>query len=298
MVSEVSVAPAERLTLTTADGTAIAATRYAAGEDSPAPRGVIVVGGASAVPQRYYRRFAEAAVARGYTTFTLDYRGIGDSAPENLRGYRMDFRDWARQDLSAAIDRAAREGLPVFSVGHSYGGSAFGLMARPERVRALYSFGSGTGWAGWMPRAERLRVYAMWNLVGPVATRVWGYLPWSRFMSGEDVPTDAYRDWKRWCSYPRFVLDDPETPEARESFAAVRIPIVSVAATDDRWAPPASRDALLSGYTGAPVEAVDVTPAELGVEQIGHMGYFRPFAAALWEAVFDRFDALLEAEPA
>ena len=37
--------------------------------------------GATAVPQKFYRRFAEFARQQGYDTLTLDYRGIGQSAP-------------------------------------------------------------------------------------------------------------------------------------------------------------------------------------------------------------------------
>ena len=31
-----------------------------------------------------------------------------------------------------------------------------------------------------MPRLERLRVLAMWHLIGPLSTRLFGYLPWRR----------------------------------------------------------------------------------------------------------------------
>ena len=31
-----------------------------------------------------------------FETLTLDYRGIGLSKPAQLRGFEMDYRDWAR----------------------------------------------------------------------------------------------------------------------------------------------------------------------------------------------------------
>jgi predicted alpha/beta hydrolase len=57
---------------------------------------------------------------------------------------------------------------------------------------------------------------------------------------------------------------------------------VTVAATDDLWAPPRSTAAMMSGYVNARVTLRNVAP-ERG--PIGHMGYFRPGAAHLWEPV-------------
>lgn len=85
-------APAvQRLTLTAADGYTLTAHRF-----SPAgpARANLVMAGATAVPQKFYRRFAEFARQQGYDTLTLDYRGIGQSAPKSLRGFRMDYLDW------------------------------------------------------------------------------------------------------------------------------------------------------------------------------------------------------------
>src|SRR4051794_3753617 len=67
----------ERVDLTTADGQRVVATRYRAPTTRKAK---LVVAGAMAVPQRYYRRFAQFAAESGYETMTLDYRGIGLSA--------------------------------------------------------------------------------------------------------------------------------------------------------------------------------------------------------------------------
>ena len=55
-----------------------------------------------------------------------------------------------------------------------------------------------------MPPLERLRVLAMWRLVGPLLTRWKGYLPWSLLGMGEDLPLDVYRQWREWCSHPRY----------------------------------------------------------------------------------------------
>jgi predicted alpha/beta hydrolase len=76
-------------TLIAADGYRLTALRYPV-PDTAVPRcGRILVGGATGVPQRFYRRFAMHAAAQGFETLTLDYRGVGLSKPQQLRGFEM-----------------------------------------------------------------------------------------------------------------------------------------------------------------------------------------------------------------
>ncbi len=264
------------------DGYTLAATHFAApGEQW------IVMAGATAVPRGFYRRFAEFAQARGVNVVTTDYRGIGDSKRGSLKGFEMEYIDWARYDLAAAVDHAAQRGN-VWLVGHSLGGHIIGQLPRPSALQAAYVCGTGAGWHGWMPRPERYRAWALWNLIGPVTTRVFGYHPMSKLGMGEDLPMGVYRDWKRWCSYPHYFFDDPTARAISEKYADVRIPLAAAVATDDLWAPPISRDAFFKGYSGAAIDRINLTPDELGVKQIGHMGYFRAQSGAvLWPRMLD-----------
>ena len=275
---------AETVTLQAADGYRLTALRYSAVGTAV---GQLVVAGATGVPQRFYRRFAEHAAGQGFTTLTLDYRGIGLSRPATLKGFRMEYLDWARLDLAAAVEAMAEGGLPLFMVGHSFGGHAFGLLPNHTKVARFYTFATGAGWHGWMPPLERLRVLFMWRVLGPLLTRWKGYLPWRLLGMGEDLPLDVYRQWRRWCQYPRYFFDDPAMRGQRltERFDAVRTPIVALNALDDHWAPPASRDAFVAAYRHAECRTVDLHPASLGLTSIGHMGYFRPSARPLWDEV-------------
>jgi predicted alpha/beta hydrolase len=274
-----TAARSETLQLKADDGTALAATVAAAsGSDW------IVVGGATAVPRGFYRRFAEYAQARGVNVLTLDYRGIGGSRPKTLRGYMPDYADWARQDLAAAVAYAAARG-PVYLVGHSYGGHAIGLLpaAQRDQLRAAYVVAGGAGWHGWMPRREQFKVMLLWHVIGPVATTLLGYQPLKRMGIGEDLPVSIYRQWKRWCGFPRYFHDDPAAAELVRAFEDVRLPIAAANALDDSWALPASRDAFFSGYINAPLLTIDIDPRVEGLREIGHMGYFRPqVGAVLW----------------
>ncbi len=278
----------ERLDLTAADGYPLVATLYHA----PQPRARLLIGGATGVPQGFYRRFAEYAAQRGFTTLSVDYRGIGQSRQGSLRGFAMQYLDWAWHDLAAALDHLHGDDLPTYMVGHSFGGHAFGLLPGHERVAGFFTFGTGAGWHGWMPRGERLRVQLMWNLVCPLIVRRKGYLAWSKLGMGEDLPLGVYQQWKHWCRFPRYFFDDPAMPGMAERFAAVRTPIVAANTLDDLWAPPASRDAFMAHYRNAPYQARTIdSPAE-GLGNVGHMGYFRSSSQPLWDEALDWFEQL------
>jgi predicted alpha/beta hydrolase len=225
-----------------------------------------------------------------FETLTLDYRGIGESAPPSLRGFEMEYSDWARLDLAAAVDLMSRDGHPLFVVGHSFGGHAVGLLPNHARIARVYTFATGAGWHGWMPPLERVRVRFLWQILGPLLTRWKGYLAWSMAGLGADLPLGVYRDWKRWCRYPRYFFDDPSLrDEVTALFDRVRTPITAANALDDRWAPPASRDAFMAGYRNAEVRCVDIDPRTAGVGPVGHTGYFLRRAKPLWDDVFDWF---------
>ena len=105
---------------------------------------------------------------------------------------------------------------------------------------------------------------------------------------GEDLPLGVYRQWRHWCRYPNYFLDDPQMAHVEEKYAQVRTPIVAANALDDLWALPRSRDAFMQAYRNAPLTRIDIDPRK-GLGSIGHMGYFRQNAEPLWDRVLAWF---------
>jgi predicted alpha/beta hydrolase len=278
----------EKLVLTTSDGYRIAAIRYRA--DVPL-KGHLIVAGATGVRQEFYKYFAEYASRHGFTTMTLDYRGIGQSSPLKLKGFEMNFLDWATLDLAAGVKEMANDSVPLFMVGHSFGGHALGLLPNHDRVKGCYTFATGAGWHGWMPAAESLRVRLMWRVVLPVFNRWKGYSPWSMLGMGEDLPLGVFEQWRHWCTFPHYFFDDPKMAHMKEIFANVKTPIVAANALDDLWALPQSRDAFMQGYSQANIKKIDLDPGQIP-GGIGHMGYFRKTAEPLWTDVIEWFKHL------
>jgi len=270
--------------LTARDGYTLSAKRYDPADGDAEHHANILLGGATGVPQRFYQRFARYAAGQGFSVTTLDYRGVGLSAPSSLRGFRMSYLDWGELDLASAVDVLARENKPLFLVGHSFGGHALGLLPNHHELAAAFILGTGAGWSGWMPKSEALKVEFMWNVVFPPLVAIKGYLPWSKLGMGEDLPIGVYKDWKRWCRHPHYFFDDPAMGHLRARYADVTLPLVFATATDDPWAAPSSRDAFAKFYKNARLERRDIKP-DSRTGPIGHMGYFRPACAPLWDDI-------------
>lgn len=255
------------------DGTRLGATIMRAHSDN-----WVVIGGATAVPHAYYKRLAQwLAENHNVNVLTFDYRGIGASKDKSLRRMDAGFRDWA-SDLECAIEHAADRG-PTVVIGHSFGGHAFGMTEAHKRTLGLYTFATGVGYHGYMPKGEAARVWFLWNVVAPPLVAWKGYLPFSKVGMGEDLPLGVYSDWKKWCSTPNYFFDDSEA-EFRSNFSNVTAPVVSVNSTDDAWAPPRSARAFISHYPNH--EVISVSPREIGAKKIGHMAYVRPSCKPLW----------------
>lgn len=278
--------PIKSVTIAARDSYLVGTTMFPATTETALAR--LIVAGATGVPQQFYRRFAQYAADKGFEVWTMDYRGVGLSKPPSLRGFKADFLDWGGLDLAAVVDHLThRSDAPIVMVGHSFGGHALGLLPNANRIAGLVTFATGAGWHGWMPPLERIRVLLLWFVFGPIVVRCKGYLAWSAFGMGEDLPKELFYQWRHWCRLPHYFFDDPNMDYLKRQFSAIKIPILAINATDDRWAPPTSRDAFMKAYRNAFLESVTISPEDYGLSSIGHMGYFRAQATPIWEGVID-----------
>ena len=249
----------------------------------------IVLASATGVPQAFYRRFAEYATQFGYQVLTFDYRGVAQSAPKRLKGFKMSYLDWGTLDLAAAIDFLAQDPIPLFMVGHSYGGQALGLAPNHAKVTAMYCFGTGAGWHGYMPFKEKMKVQVIWNIIFPPMVAVTGYLPWSKLNMGADLPIGVYQQWRKWCKNPTYFFADPEQHALIAQYAQVKTPIYAVSALDDDWALPNSRHAFMQHYRQAPMQFINISASDYGLKEIGHIGYFRKGSEKIWDEILHSF---------
>jgi predicted alpha/beta hydrolase len=253
-------------------------------------QGIVLVHPATAVPERLYFAFAEYVAQRGLIAVTYSYRGIDGSRPPVLRGFRARMRDWADLDVEG-VTRWARErypSLPLYAVGHSFGGHAIGLCESTNLLRAAVQVASHAGSMRVVSdRRERARVTLLMHWVAPPLTRLAGYMPGRSLGLGEDLPAGVLLEWSRWTRLPNYFFDD-ETLDAEARFARVKTPILSLGFDDDLWATPMGIDVLVSRLRNAPVTRREIASIRSDAGSIGHMGYFRQRSGAfLWPETLD-----------
>lgn len=271
------MADASPFPLSAADGRSLAAWIH-----EPAnARGSVVILGAYATPARYYRRFAEWLSEHGYRVLRFDYRGIGESQAGPIQREQATTTDWALLDARAALDWLARQPGPKLGVGHSFGGQLIGILDQMQILDRLYTMGSQLGWHGYYDGLARYRMWGMFKVVMPLATRAFGYLPgWTGI--GEDVPSPAMLEWLKWLSSPRYLLDF--VPDAEARFKRYRTPTRVLGLTDDSLAPPRGIEALWRCLDPEIAELSIVKPQHFGMQKVDHFGFFRPHPGlTMWE---------------
>lgn len=253
------------------------ATRYG----DPSARDWVIINSATAVPRRFYRHFAAALAEQGYGVLTYDYRGIGGSRPESLRGFQARTRDWVLLDMSAVVRWARDHGADgkLFLIGHSVGGQLAGLLDEPDAVDGMVTFSSQSGYYALQGGEQKAVVWFHVHATLPVLSSLYGYMPWGKIGSGEDLPRGCALEWARWCRDPKYLLGDDSLP--LERFDAFGAPVLAYSFDDDKWGTARSVDAMMQAYPN--LERRHVVPTDVGLDRLGHFGAFRPDAAALWE---------------
>jgi predicted alpha/beta hydrolase len=273
----VSAERGQSVTLTAVDGEPLAARCFEGppGHDGP----VVVIASATGVPQGFYARYAHDLATRGFTVYTLDYRGLGESLTRPLADTRVDLQGWAL-DLQVLVDHVDRThpGRPVVWVGHSFGGQALALIRPPERLVGVLTVGGQLAYLGHWPGADRAGLTLVWWLAVPALARLVGYLP-GRAGLGADLPAGVAREWARWCRSPGYLFD--HVPGATARLRALTVPVRILHVSDDRYAPPRAMQAMAQRF---PTSRVDLLrPSDLGLSRIGHFGLLRPGCEAAWD---------------
>lgn len=279
-----------KVEVATRDGFALIAHHF--GDSQHAVAGVLIVP-AMGVEQHYYAAFAHYLAARGYYVVTFDYRGMGASRPHayraSLKGFEANVFTWAQRDCAAMIDFiAAKLGdKPLLWIGHSLGGQILALVPNRDRVRAMVTIATGSGY--WRENSTRLKltVWWLWFFVVPAALRLFGYFPGRALRKIGDLPHGVMRQWRDWCLNPEYAVGH-EGEALRRQFAATKTPILSISFTDDEYMSARNTESMHGFYSGAPCEMVRVAPRTVGARRIGHFGFFRRhFAETLWPRAAD-----------
>lgn len=255
----------------------------------PKPTVAVLMSAGTGMPKGFYDRFARHLAGRGAVVLTYDFRGIAGSRPDDLAAMGMDYPDWGRLDMPAALEALAAEapGLPIVHVGHSVGGHFLGFMSNQDRI-ARHAFAAvGSGYWGRHHRSYNPLELFFWFIFGPWSLMRRGYIKGGGLWAGTDLPRGVWETWRRWCLKPAYFADELKDRLKPHHFEAVTAPIRSWIFTDDPIATPVTGPILLEVYPNASKEVVVRGPADYGVVRIGHEGAFRKGLEPLWDEMFD-----------
>jgi len=264
------------------DGHPLVAHRFDPAGDVSAS---VVIAPAMAINQGFYAGFAAWLAGQGFATWTFDYRGTGESLRGSMRGAPGTLDDWLGKDYEAMLQaaQALHPQRPLFALGHSFGGQCAPLLPSRRLLRGLVNIAVGSGAMRHNTPAIRRQAPLLWYLLVPLLCPLFGYFPGARLGVIGDLPTGAVRQWRRWCLDPDYLLG--ADPRAREAYASAEFEVLGLTFPDDELLLEAGSKLLHSAY-GHPVDYRVLAPASVGLQRIGHSGFFRPQSQeALWPLV-------------
>jgi len=262
------------LQLPAMDGYQLAASEFGTGAQRP----VVLIAPSVGVTRDFYRAFAIYLAQRGFSAVTWDWRGVGESRADGPTDLPVALQDWGCYDLAGVI-AWAREyygGLPVAVVAHGVGGQVLGFAPNADGLAAVVTVSAASSYLGHYPAASKLLFALAWYAGLPLGLRPRGYMPARRLAGGDGPPAGVVRQWARWSRSPNY-LD-----EYRLHWR-VTAPLLAFSFEDDLYAPRRAVEALHREYRSRELVRRHLAPVDLGVNRVGHYGFFEPsMAPRLW----------------
>jgi len=275
--------------LTTAAGHTITAKIFPAigSSEQKASKGVCIIATATGVAQRLYADFANWLTEHNYTAVTFDYDGIGLSIDRHVKYSKSDKLSWATYDCATVLDYVKTE-FPeqkITWIGHSVGAHMLGFMGNTDDIDKAITVGAGTGtWWYNAPPTKRV-AWFLWYLLVPATAPLLGYFPGDKVGIMCNLPKGVIMQWRRWCLKKDYAVGY-EGDWLRQRFANVKMPMTSIAFTDDDMMSMKNIEMLHAFFTGANKTMVTIKPSDIDQKRIGHIGWHKGRYRKLWENYF------------
>jgi len=256
------------------DGMTLSASYFGPGRS---PRATVVICSALGVARQFYRPLAEFLSGSGFGVFTFDYRGIGGSQLQEGSGRGIGMAHWGRLDINAmlGIARTQFDGKHTYLIGHSCGGQLFGLAPNSKHLSgAILVAATLPNWRNW-PFPMNLGLQLMWRGVVPALCRRGDTFPGRALgIANMDLPSGVVAQWASWALMDEFLFSDKAGLDTHY-YDCLRIPMLAVYASDDRYAPIKAVKALNRKYYHASAKEYVIEAGKAGMDAVGHFGYFR-----------------------
>lgn len=272
----------KKLTLNAADGYILHALQ---GDPENEKRGTIVISPATGIKKEYYVNFAQYLVKRGYTVLLFDYRGIGESAPPDLKQSEIYLHEWGTLDMNAVVNYLAEECecRDIIWIGHSIGAQLVGFLEKQHHIKQIIAINAALGYWRYFPYPMKPVIWLLWFVLAPIMIRIYGYGTMKKIGWGEDLTKNALMEWRSWCInkdyFGGFIVKHLHT----DRFYNFRAPITAIYFSDDYIANDKTASLMMRFFPNAPTRLLRIETANYTKLKVGHSGVFRKkFEASLW----------------
>ena len=250
---------------------------------------VLLINSATGVKQQIYFSVAQFFADHGFTVITYDYRGIGLSKPDKMRGFEASMRVWGTTDYKALTDyiKSNFEDYKKYCLGHSVGALILGMNPDSEIFEEFIFVGTQNAFVGNLRLKTKIEAYLGFGIVQPLFTVLLGYFPASWFGLGESLPSGSAFDWRI------LILNKKSTNNLLEKSAdfskKLRQKVLVIWAEDDAWLTEKGVKSLLENtYANLRPTYRHIYTSESEKGEIGHVNFFRSYNRKLWKILLDR----------
>lgn len=246
-------------------------------------KAVVIIGAAMGVSAKFYKDVAIFLGEQGFLSVTFNFTGIGESRVDMCKS-NYGMLDWAIKNVDFLFKHIEQDfpNSKIVWLAHSAGGQILGLCENTHILDKVITISSGVGYWRLNAPALKRKVHLFWHFIMPVSIFFYGYFPGKKLKMVGDLPKKAAFDWRRGCMKPNYLQDI--FPEYAANYAKLRAPIIAFFPTDDDMLSIESVEKLNSQYTNSKTKIISLSPADLNVKHIGHMGLLKKiFKKSFWE---------------
>lgn len=275
----------EKLILNTHDNAALTAHLFLPENSN---NKFLLINSATGVKQQIYFSFAQFFAEKGFTVITYDYRGIGLSKPENMKGFKASMRIWGSEDYKTLTQyiKTRFSDYEKYCLGHSVGALILGMNKDSEMFKELIFVGTQNAFVGHLKFRTKIEAYLGFGIAQPLTTTLLGYFPANWFGLGESLPKNCAYDWRT------LILNKKSTNgllEKIDDFSKdLTQKVFVIRAEDDVWLTEKGVKSLLNDtYPNLKPTYRLVKVSESEKREIGHVNFFRSFNKKLWDIILN-----------
>lgn len=245
----------------------------------------IIISSATGVLQKYYAKFANYFALKGFTVYTFDYSGIGNSVHElkALKEHQSTLSSWGSNDQAAVVAFAKKENKEssITLIAHSVGGQIIGFNSNYDLIDKVILIAAQSGYWRDFRGIHLLKMWLLWHAIIPTLTPVFGYFPSKKLGLFENLPKNMVYEWASWGKQKKYMMHYQNNSDY--FFDSIKVPILALSFYGDHFAPRKTVDWMSSQYRSAQLERVHhhTTKQE---QQLKHFGFFKlPFKEPFWD---------------